>query len=276
MRVLVTGHRGYIGTWVWDELSDCDRVGFSIEDGDDVRDEASVRKAVAGCDAVVHLAAIAHDSGGTPAEIFATNVIGTLNVLGAAVDTGTVERFVYFSSAQVFGIAEGERRPDYFPIDDDHPLRAARPYGMSKRFGEDLCEAATERTGITTICLRPVAVWTPETYDVIRRKREEDPTYEWHPFWEYGAFVDVRDVATAVRLALTQPVTGHHRLLLCAANISATEPTRTMTARLMPEVPWRAGASTASEAYSALADASRARAALGWEPRHGWQDAERL
>ena len=66
---------------------------------------------------------------------------------------------ISFSSAQVFGIAEGERLPDYFPVDDAHPRRAARPYGLSKLLGEDLCAGFTSRTGIPTVCLRPVAVW---------------------------------------------------------------------------------------------------------------------
>jgi UDP-glucose 4-epimerase len=63
------------------------------------------------------------------------------------------------SSAQVFGIAEGERLPDHLPADDGHPRRAVRPYGLSKRLAEDLCEAFTARTGIVTVSLRPVHVW---------------------------------------------------------------------------------------------------------------------
>ena len=48
-----------------------------------------------------------------------------------------------FSSAQVFGFAEGEGVPEYLPVDDDHPLRASRPYGLSKRLGEEMCAAWT-------------------------------------------------------------------------------------------------------------------------------------
>jgi UDP-glucose 4-epimerase len=56
----------------------------------------------------VHLAALAHDSAGSPEQIMAVNVLGTWHVLLAAEAAGA-GRVVSFSSAQVFGIAEGER-----------------------------------------------------------------------------------------------------------------------------------------------------------------------
>ena len=112
------------------------------------------------------------------------------------------------SSAQVFGIAEGERLPDYFPVDDAHPRRAARPYGLSKLLGEDLCAGLTSRTGIPTVCLRPVAVWDQARYGQVRDQWRARPRSEWEPYWEYGAFVDVRDVAAAVGQALTVPRPG--------------------------------------------------------------------
>jgi len=74
---------------------------------------------------------------------------------------------VHFSSAQVSGIAEGERLPDYFPVDDAHPRRAMRPYGLSKCLAEDLCSGFTARTGIASVSLRPVWVWDPGQYQRI-------------------------------------------------------------------------------------------------------------
>jgi nucleoside-diphosphate-sugar epimerase len=53
--------------------------------------------------------------GGSPADIVATNVLGTWHVLAAAEQCG-VSRVVYFSSAQVFGFAEGEGQPAYLPV----------------------------------------------------------------------------------------------------------------------------------------------------------------
>ena len=202
---LVTGSAGLVGAAAAVRL---ERDGwtvrhFEITEGDDLRDEGAVRKAVAGCQAVVHAGALAHDTRGTPAEIVATNVLGTWHVLLAAEVHG-VARVVHFSSAQVFGFAEGEGTPAYLPVDDDHPLRAARPYGMSKRLTEEMCEAWTARTGIPTVVLRPVMILNEETL------ARFDPVTA-----ELGAFVHLDDVVDAVSKALTANVPLHSRLTLC-------------------------------------------------------------
>src|SRR5580692_6748797 len=140
MRVLVTGDRGTVGVPVADFLrrEGYEVAGFDRADGADLLDLAALRRAASGCAAIVHLAALAHDGAGSPEQIMAVNVLGTWHVLLAAEAAGA-GRVVCFSSAQVFGIAEGERFPDYFPVDDAHPRRAMRPYGLSKRLAEDLC-----------------------------------------------------------------------------------------------------------------------------------------
>src|SRR5262249_3834416 len=205
----------------------------------------------------------AHDSRADPATIMAVNVLGTWHVLEAARRAG-LARVVHFSSAQVLGIAEGERPPDALPIDDRHPRRAARPYGLSKRLGEDLCAAVTERTGIATVCLRPWAVWLEEDYLRVAAARRARPESEWEPYWEYGAFVDARDVAEAVLLALTVPDPGHVRALLCAPDIAASAPGRELAARLIPGVPWRGDAPWDADPSRALVDCAEAERALGW------------
>jgi len=167
-----------------------------------------------GCEAVVHAGALPHDSAGTPAEIVATNLLGTWHVLQAA-ETCPVSRVVYFSSAQVFGFAEGEGTPAYLPVDDAHPLRAARPYGMSKRLAEDMCAAWTSRTGIPAIVLRPVLILTgPALLQITETEAE------------LGAFVHADDVATAVLRALSVKPDGHIRLTLCRPGQFDTSTTR--------------------------------------------------
>lgn len=176
---------------------------FDIADRQDLRDPRAVLEAVCGNDAVVHAGALAHDTAGSAADIVATNLLGTWHVLVAA-EQCAVSRVVYFSSAQVFGFAEGEGTPAYLPVDDDHPVTASRPYGMSKRLAEEMCQAWTTRTGIPTVVFRPVLIlddqslasYSPETAGL-------------------GAFVHVDDVAAAIVLALTVDLTGHHRMTLC-------------------------------------------------------------
>jgi nucleoside-diphosphate-sugar epimerase len=187
-----------------------------------------------------------------------------------AAEAVAAERVVCFSSAQVFGTAEGERLPDYLPIDDAHPRRAMRAYGLSKVLAEDLCAGFTARTDIPVVALRPVWVWDPGMYQRIEARWRADPRSEWSPFWEYGGFVDVRDVAFAVQRALTVPLTGHHRLLLCAADIAATEPSLGIAARLAPSVSLRDPGPFRHDRWRALIDCSAAERVLGWRPRYTW------
>ncbi len=274
MRILVTGHRGHVGGPVSGHLGSLGHevVGFDLADGDDLLDIAAVTRAAHGCDAIVHLGAIPHDSAGDPDQIMAVNVLGTWHVLLAAESTG-VTRVVFFSSAQVFGTAGAERLPDYFPVDDEHPRRATRAYGLSKCLAEDLCAAFTARTGIPSVALRPVHVWDPGMYGRKQAQWQADPSSEWEPFWEYGAFVDVRDVTTAVRQALTVPLEGHHRMLLSATGIAATEPSLAIAARLAPGVPIRDQARYQHDPWSGLFDCAAAERILGWHPVHTWTQA---
>jgi UDP-glucose 4-epimerase len=276
VEVLVTGHRGGVGRVVAERLRQRGHgvVGFDLAEGADLLDAAAVMRAVRGATAVVHLAALAHDTAGTPEQIMEVNVLGTWHVLLAA-EAADVTRVICFSSAQALGIAEGERLPDYFPVDDCHPRRAMRPYGLSKCLAEDLCEAFTRRTGIATLSLRPVAVWAPGAYDRVERQRRASPASEWEPFWEYGAFVDVRDVAGAVERALDVTLSGHHRALLCAADISASAPSLQMAGRLAPTVAVRDPQRYQAEPWRSLIDCAAAAAVLGWQPVHRWSQRGR-
>lgn len=271
MRILVTGHRGHVGGPVIDYLASLghEASGFDWADGDELLDLAAVKRAADGCAAIVHLGAIPHDSAGDPDQIMAINVLGTWHVLLAA-EAAAVTRVVNFSSAQVFGTAGAERLPDYYPIDDQHPRRATRAYGLSKCLAEDLCAAFTARTGIASVSLRPVHVWDPGMYGRKQAQWRADPSSEWEPFWEYGGFVDIRDVATAVQQALTVPLAGHHGIVLCAADIAATEPSLAIAARLTPSVPIRDRVRYEQDPCRALFDCSAAAEILGWHPVYNW------
>ena len=271
MRVLVTGERGKVGVPVAAYLrrSGYEVTGFDLADGADVLDLAAVSRAAEGCAAIVHLAAVANDNAGRPEQIMAVNVLGTWHVLLAAEAAGA-SRVICFSSAQALGIAEGERVPDYFPVGDDHPRRAMRPYGLSKVLVEDMCEGFTARTGIPTVCPRPVAVWNEARYATVEALWRDQPGAEWEPFWEYGAFVDARDVAAAVDLALTVPLSGHHRVLLSADDIAGTAPSLELAARLAPGVPVTDPGRYRSDPYAALLDCRAAETVLGWKPTYRW------
>jgi len=153
MDVLVTGANGTVGSAIADQLGDREEYDFTyldIEDHPeretvvaDVTDYEAVRDAVAGHDAVIHLAA-AVDLSGDWAEIMESNFVGTYNVLEAAAET-EVENFLFASSIHTVGMYEIELAPELYDPDTPRPaVRHTDPvrpdsfYGLSKVFGEGL------------------------------------------------------------------------------------------------------------------------------------------
>jgi UDP-glucose 4-epimerase len=287
MRVLVTGNEGLIGRFVTSLLQEQgdEVVGFDRVNGYDILDRHALRSAAEGCEAIVHLAAVdtvdvmpdeAFDaltsaSRGTPEDIMITNALGTQHVLSAAAYSG-VRRLVFMSSVDALGIFLGERTPDYLPIDDDHPTYPRSPYALAKRLAEEMCRSFTEDTGIPTICLRPPGVFTEDTYAWIKGARAAKLEFEWSPFWEYGAFLDARDVASAVSCALRCSDPGHVVLLLCADDISSAQRTSRELARMiLPDVPWRGGLEYEQDPFRALLNTQRARRILNWAPQYRWR-----
>jgi nucleoside-diphosphate-sugar epimerase len=280
-RVLLTGHRGYIGRWLSRSLRAAGHSlkGFDVLDGQDLLDETRVVSAAAEVDVIVHAAArLADDPTRIDSEAEALaqeSVRAAKNVLFAA-EAGGHSRVIVFSSPQALGIFDGERPPRSFPIREDHPLLASRPYGRSKTELELLCGAFSERTGITSVCLRPLHVWLPGHAADVRAQWLREPAREWLPHWNFGAFVDVRDLCEAVKLSLRVPLAGHRSFLLCAADIASTLSTREAAARWAPGVPMDRAWERAAGSMASLVDASEARALLGWQPRHTWAVESRL
>lgn len=272
--ILVTGNRGKIGRVVEATLKahGHDVKGFDVLDGKDIRDIDTLRAETTGCAAVVHLATLMPDD--SPEDVFAVNVLGAWNLLQAS-EAASVSRIVCFSSVNALGIFLGLRAPDYFPIDDLHPCYASNAYGMSKRLSEEMCRCFTGRTGIPTICLRPAAVWTDAEIQSYRSRWAEDPSAEWSPFWEYGCFIHVTDVAEAVLAALTCPDPGHAVLFLNALDIaSASKTSRELAAHLYPNVTWRGGSEYDADPNRALIDMSRTQNILRWSPRIRWRSSD--
>jgi nucleoside-diphosphate-sugar epimerase len=265
MRVLVTGSSGRIGRAVCDLLGPDNVVTFDVRNGDDVHDPASLRRAIRGCDAVVHLASIIDDGLMAPEETFGLNITGLWSVLNGAMDS-RVHRFVFMSSIQALGLSKSYRAPDYLPIDDDHPSYALSAYGMSKALGEEACEITTRVSGMTTVCLRPPHVLAPEEYPGWHQRRLEQTELD-DAGWNYGSWIDVRDVATAVKASLESKISGHHRLLICADDISAMRPGEEILRQLYPSVPRR---STPADSYGSWVDSSRAKSVLRWAPAYRW------
>lgn len=179
-KVLVTGADGFIGShltellllegydvrpfvlynsfssWGWlDDLPEQTRASLDVFTGD-IRDPYGVRKAMDGCDAVLHLAALIAIpySYHSPETYIDTNIKGTLNVLQAARDFG-VQRVVHTSTSEVYGTAR------YVPIDEEHPLLGQSPYSASKIGADQLAYSFYSSFGLPVVIARPFNTYGP-------------------------------------------------------------------------------------------------------------------
>jgi nucleoside-diphosphate-sugar epimerase len=270
---LVTGSRGRVGSVVERDLTAAGHkvVNYDRADGDDVLNPVRLTRAMEECEGVIHLAHGHTGSEPNPQGTMEVNLQGMWTVLCAAEAVGA-KRVVSISSVNALGVFMGERIPDYLPIDDDHPCYPGRAYGISKRLSEEMCVLWSAKTGVPVVSLRPPAVWSSERYERIVQMRRERPESEWDPYWEYGAFIDVRDLSAAIMASLLNPFSGCGAFLVSAADVSTSgRSSRELAEHVHPDVEWRGGPEYDDDPFRSLVVTDRARQAIGWEPQYTWR-----
>ena len=284
MRVLVSGGAGRLGQYVVRELaSDAEgrtphevvvldrlagpeqpRVRWLVGD---VRDLGQVVEAAAGCQAIVHLAAVRR-WGIAPDDVtFGTNVLGTFNAHEAASLLG-IRRVVSTSSEAILGwdYRLHEFAPHYLPIDEEHPVAPQDSYGLSKEAGEAIARGYAARGDLVTVVFRPPWVALPEELAEVRRAGGRQPTR----FGLYN-YIDVRDLAEAYRLAVEPPLTGHHVLYVLADDTTVEEPLSALMPRFLPATAEMAQPFTGRQ--PAVSN-RRVKELLGWHPRRSWREPD--
>ena len=181
-KILVTGGSGFIGSFLVERLIK-DGYEVSVFDNNfrgrrsyldavsdkinfvtgDITKPVDIKVAMRNVDTVYHLAAI----NGTehfykiPEVVLRVNTIGTINTV-EALEGSDVEKFIYFSSSEIYGT------PEYYPTDEKHKLVVLDPsnprftYSGSKIIGEIYTNTYCNKFGIDFSCVRPHNLYGPK------------------------------------------------------------------------------------------------------------------
>lgn len=297
-KILVTGADGFIGSHLVEELV---RLGYSVRAfvlynsfnswgwldqaapevrksievfSGDIRDPYGVKKAMKGCDVVLHLAALITIpySYHSPDTYVDTNIKGTLNIVQAASELG-IEKIVHTSTSEVYGTAR------FVPITEEHPLQGQSPYSASK-IGADQIAMSFYNSFET-----PVAIIRPfNTYGPRQSARAVIPTIitqiasgkrtlklgAIHPTRDFNYVADTVNgfIATAksddaigkvINIGSNYEISIGDTVLMIADVMGAQVEIVTDEVRLRPEK---------SEVERLWADNSKAEQLLGWKPQY--------
>ena len=128
---------------------------LTLEVGD-VRDPGFVRSLIQDGDVVFHLAALIGIpySYLAPRSYLETNLLGTLNLLEAAIERKNV-RVIHTSTSEVYGT------PQSLPITESHPISPQSPYAASKASADSLCKSFAASFDVDVRILRPFNTYGP-------------------------------------------------------------------------------------------------------------------
>lgn len=160
MKILITGAAGFLGSHLSEKYVNEGHIVYGIDNllngnlnnvrtllhrknfkfiHDDIRNKELYSKIPTDIDAIIHLAAQIHVDRSivNPEETFDINVSGTMKVLEYA-RMNDINKILFASTSEVYGSAK------YVPMNEDHPLAAQHPYGVSKIAADRLCYTYNE------------------------------------------------------------------------------------------------------------------------------------
>jgi nucleoside-diphosphate-sugar epimerase len=215
-------------------------------------------------DAVVHFAAIPRVYMKADNETFRVNVMGTYNVIEAAMKLG-IRKVIIASSETTYGVcfAEGDRDFHSFPLEEDYDVDPMDSYGLSKVINEKTARAFAVRFEADIYALRIGNVITPDGYARFPGFVADPPSRKRNA-WSY---VDARDLAQIVHLCLQKDGLGFQVFNAVNDTITADLPTAEFLAKWCPGVP----VTRPLVGDEAPLSNRKAREILGFKERHNWR-----
>jgi UDP-glucose 4-epimerase len=242
----------------------------------DIADPRVTEAAVAGCARVFHLAALADivPSIQQPDAYFRANVDGTFVMCEAARRAG-VARFIYAASSSCYGI------PDLYPTPESAPIRPQYPYALTKTLGEQIVFHWAQVYGLHAASLRFFNVYGPRarttgSYGAVfgvflAQLLAGEPLTIVGDGNQTRDFTFVTDVARALVIAAELAPQGAVYNVGSGRDVSVNRLAELLGAQSVVHVPKRPG-----EPDCTLADTSRIRRELGWEPQVPIEDGVKI
>lgn len=217
-------------------------------------------------DAVVHFAAIPAILFRPDNETFRINVMSTYNVIDAAVRLG-IRKVIIASSETTYGVcfADGEVKPLYIPVDEEHPVVPPDSYAMSKVVNEITAKSFQRRSGIDIYALRINNVIEPHEYE------QNFPAYMANPELRRRnifAYIDARDLGHMVDCCLRSDGLGFEVFNVSNDDLSVGITSGEVIARFYQGVQVKRPMGPNETFYAN----DKAKRMVGFRPRHSWRD----
>lgn len=215
-------------------------------------------------DAVIHFAAIPRLMMTSDNECYRVNTLGTYNVLDAAIKLG-IKKVIFASSETTYGVcfADGEVKPDYLPIDENHPTIPQDSYAMSKVVNEATAKSFQRRSGIDIYGLRINNVIEPHEY------KEKFPAYMENPDIRRRnifSYIDARDLGQMVQKCLDTDGLGYE-----VFNVSNDDHSVGLSSEKLIETYYQDIEIKTPSFPESFYSNEKAKKLLGFQPCHSWR-----
>ena len=212
-------------------------------------------------DAVIHFAAIPRLMMTSDNECYRVNTLGTYNVLDAAIKFG-IKKVIFASSETTYGVcfADGEVKPDYLPIDENHPTIPQDSYAMSKVVNEATAKSFQRRSGIDIYGLRINNVIEPHEY------KEKFPAYMENPDLRRRnifSYIDARDLGQMVQKCLDTDGLGYE--------VSNDDHSVGLSSEKLIETYYQGVEIKTPKVPESFYTNGKAKQLLGFQPCHSWR-----